>query len=140
MGECTFASNRHIMGHLTLKIRNNNTEKPYIVVDADYLHEVWVAEAFDENKTKIIKQFKCDNFRNCFKDLKSYIRGLGEVTDITADGIQDSQVEQLKKILAHNTDTQTVPENENHRSEFLFFNTKKVWEKLQKYSMRFIHP
>ena len=125
------------MGHIILKIRKGDTEKPYIVVDADYLQEAWVAEAYDNNKTKIIKQFHCKKFNNCFGDLKRCIRGLGEVTAISADGIQNNQIEQLKAILANDSDTKMEPENGHRRN--LHFNTKKKWEQIQKYGMRLMH-
>jgi len=88
------------MGHITLSIKRNDTIQPYIVVDADYLHEAWVAEAHDDNSTRIIKQFKCDKFKDCFGELRSVITDLGEVTDISANDMPDNGVNAFKKMLA----------------------------------------
>jgi hypothetical protein len=111
------------MGHITLSIRQNNRIQPYIIVDADYLHEAWVAEAHDDNSTKIIRQFKCEKFNDCFEELRSVITDLGEVTEISANDIPDTGVKAFKNMLA-------APDKEQPKNHHSISETFKKIQKL----------
>ena len=91
---------RH-MSHINLTIKQNNEIKPYIVVSAEYLNEAWLAEAYGDNSTKIIKQFKCAKFKNCFKELSDCMVHLGEIIDVSGSEIEERSVNRLRNILIH---------------------------------------
>jgi hypothetical protein len=89
------------MGHIHLSIKHNNEIKPYIIVDAEYLHEAWIAEAYDDNTTKIIKQFRYKEFKNCFPEIINCVDHLGEVVNLTGTDIEERSVNRLRNILRH---------------------------------------
>lgn len=110
------------MGYITLSIKRNNEIKPYIVVDAEYLQEVWIAEAYPDNSTKIIKQFKCKKFKNCLPELTNCMVHLGEVVEITANDIEQRNVNRLRNILSHK-----IFEMQSHNSQPAI----NLWNRIQ---------
>jgi hypothetical protein len=100
------------MGYITLSIKRNDEVKSYIVVDAEYLNESWLAEARPDNTTKIIKQFKCKKFKNCFQELTDCMVHLGEVVELTANDVEPRNVNRLRNILSRK-----ILEIQNHTSQ-----------------------
>lgn len=89
------------MGHINLSIKRDNEIKPYNIVSAEYINEAWIAETFEDNTTKIIKQFKCGKFKNCFPELAACMVHLGEVVELSSDDIEQRNVNRLRNILNH---------------------------------------
>lgn len=88
------------MGFISLSVKKNNIVKPYIIVEADYLQEAWIAETFDDNKTRIIQQFKYKEFKNCFPELANCMVHLGEIVKITSDEIAENDMDNLLDVIS----------------------------------------
>jgi hypothetical protein len=99
------------MGHINLQIRQNMMIKGYILSSAEYLEEAWLAEVHENGNTRIVRQFKCKEFRNCFEELKQFVNRLGEVKKLSCNGIKEQDVTQLENILLPKSDV-ILPVNE----------------------------
>jgi hypothetical protein len=93
-----------IMGHINLSIQQNQQTKWYILSNADFLGEAWLAEVRENDTTKIIKQFQCRKFENCFIELQRFIKKLGKVTRLSANEIKERDLQLLENILIPNED------------------------------------
>ncbi len=92
------------MGYINLSIKVRGQVKPYILFSADYLNEAWLAEAFEDGTTHIVKQFKCRKFHRCFYDVYDYIESnLGEVTELTGNDVEPRYETMLRNILINRT-------------------------------------
>ena len=87
------------MGHIHLTIQKNKNTKNYILSNADYLEEAWLAEVNENNTTRIVKQFRCKKFENCFLELKHYVKQLGNVTILSGSDIKDQELKLLERLL-----------------------------------------
>jgi len=87
------------MGHINLSIRQDQQTKWYILSNADFLGEAWLAEVREDDTTKIIKQFQCRKFENCFIDLQRFIKKLGKVTRLSASEMKERDVKLLENLL-----------------------------------------
>ena len=114
------------MSHINLSIKRNNQIKPYIVVNAEYLNEAWLAEAYDDNSTKIIKQFKCTKFKNCFKELSDCMVHLGEIIDVSGTEIEERNVNRLRNILIHRPNIHSNKKSYSSRDTILVI--KQTWQ------------
>ncbi len=92
------------MGYINLSIKVRGQVRPYILFSAEYLNEAWLAEAYEDGTTHIVKQFKCSKFKRCFYDVYDYINShLGEVVDLKANDVEDRYVTMLRNILINKT-------------------------------------
>lgn len=84
------------MGYITLTVKKHNETKEYILFHADYLNEAWLAKVNDDDTTKIIKQFRCRKFEQCFHDAVHLISQLGEVTKISSSEIDELHISMFR--------------------------------------------
>lgn len=78
------------MGYITFTISNRETIAEYILFHADYLNESWLAEVNSDGSTKILRQFKCKNFENCFSEAVAVIVLLGTVSKISVTDLDEN--------------------------------------------------
>lgn len=100
------------MGHINLQIRQNRAIKGYVLSNAEYLEEAWLAEVHDNGNTRIIRQFKCKEFRSCFEELRDFVKRLGEVKKLSFSGIKEQDVQHLQTLLLPKSDG-ILPVNES---------------------------
>jgi len=86
------------MGHINLSIQQNAAIKTYMLSNAEYMGEAWLAEVKDDQSTKIIRQFKCKKFEDCFSELKLFLKGIGKVKKVTGTESHD-KAEMLENLL-----------------------------------------
>jgi hypothetical protein len=113
------------MGHINLAIQQDQHKGWYILSDASYMGEAWLARVDENDSTKIIRQFRCKNFKDCFRDLKVFIDTLGEVKKMSAVGVKESDAALLEDILLGSSDG-ILPVNDPKANE-----TGLFWDWLQ---------
>ena len=106
------------MAHIHLKIQQDQNTKWYILSNAEYLGEAWLAEVYENDTTRIVKQFQCSKFQNCFRELHQVVRKIGKVTQVSGNDVNDSDLTLLKNILMKNSDN-ILPANLPRPSNFL---------------------
>ena len=90
------------MSHINLSIQQGQNKARYILSNADYMGEAWLAKVNEDNTTKIIRLFRCSQFRDCFRDLKMFVDRLGEVKQLSASCVADGDRNLLENILLKN--------------------------------------
>lgn len=96
------------MSHINLSIKQGETTKPYIIVNAEYLQEAWLAERREDDSTKIIKQFKCKEFKNCFPELTDCIVHMGEIVQLTSSEVDTRSVNRFNNLVTRKKNTPTT--------------------------------
>lgn len=112
------------MAHIHLSIQKNQSTKWYIISNAEYLEEAWLAEVYENGRTQIIKQFQCNKFPDCFRELQNCINKLGKVTQISGNDVNDRDLTMLTNILMQGSDG-ILPVNLPRSN--IFFNHDFFW-------------
>jgi len=114
------------MGYINLSIKRDGVTYTYVIFHAKYLNEAWLAEVQEDDTTKIVKQFKCRKFKNCFYDLARHINMLGQVEKLSATDIEPRFVKMLENILVNKS--HHIPQvNVFSRHTFLYYKTMWNW-------------
>lgn len=93
--------NTNAMGYFTLTLSSEEQTRKYTLFYAHYLKEAWLAEVHYDGTTKIVKEYKCKDFRRCFRSAASLIRSIGTVKAVAAHDVDQANHEaflsELKK-------------------------------------------
>ena len=71
------------MEHINLSIQQNAAIRTYILSNAEYMGKAWLAEVNDDQSVKIITQFECKKFEDCFSELQQFLKGIGKVKKVS---------------------------------------------------------
>ncbi len=109
------------MGQINLAIQQGEHKGWYVLSDASYMGEAWLARIDEFDSTKIIRQFRCKQFRDCFRELKIFVDTLGDVKKMSATGVAPADVALLEDILVGKSDG-ILPINDPTAGNSLFWN------------------
>ena len=87
------------MSYITIKIRKQDQERDYLLFYAEYLNEAWLAIINHDDTTKIIRQFKCKEFEDCFDEAAELINRLGAVVKLTANEAGEMYLTKLQNAI-----------------------------------------
>lgn len=92
MPGCIFdlTKNTNAMGYFTLTLSSEEQTQKYTLFYAHYLKEAWLAEVRYDGTTKIIKEYKCKDFRRCFQNAARLIKSFGTVKAVAAHDIDET--------------------------------------------------
>lgn len=76
------------MSYLRISINTDLKKRKFILFYADYLQEAWLSEAFENDTTKILKQFRCKNTSDIEK-VADYISKSGKVTHLKNESTEN---------------------------------------------------
>lgn len=77
------------MNYLRIAINANSKNRKFILFYADYLQEAWLSEVFENDRTKILKQFRCKNNADVEK-VAAYISKSGKVVNLLNESTENS--------------------------------------------------
>lgn len=76
------------MNYLRIAINANSKNRKFILFYADYLQEAWLSEVFENDTTKIIKQFRCKNTKDVEK-VAAYISRSGTIVNLLNESTEN---------------------------------------------------
>lgn len=76
------------MNYLRIAVDAKSTNRKFILFYADYLQEAWLSEVFDNDTTKIIKQFRCKDTNDVHK-VAAYISRSGTIVNLLNESTEN---------------------------------------------------
>ena len=87
-----------VMGHINLSIQQDAAIRTYILSNAEYMGKAWFAEVNDDQSVKIITQFECKKFEDCFIELQQFLKQIGKVKKVSGTESRH-RIEMLENLL-----------------------------------------
>lgn len=106
------------MNYLRIAVDANSKNRKFILFYADYLQEAWLSEVFENDTTKILKQFRCKSTRDVEK-VAAYIAKSGKIVNLLNESAENSL-----KILEHRLNNPDTP------SKFSLLSITKLYQLL----------